>query len=112
MFRHLHNRELQCAADDMDSFLQAMLLRPLKPLTAYVNAHKSHLGPSTMLSRFDDLSVFVSWYCLQDIARYCLYTIPMWKAFYTYNSFICQARATKPDQGLYSWNAEELLQTK
>lgn len=82
MFRHLHNRELQCAADDMDSFLQAMLLRPLKPLTAYVNAHKSHLGPSTMLSRFDDLSVFVSWYCLQDIARYCLYTIPMESILY------------------------------
>jgi hypothetical protein len=72
----------------MDSFLQAMLLRPFQPLTAYVNAQKS--APSTMLSRFDDLSVFVSWYCFQDIARYLFLTIPM-------ESILCLLLSVRPE---------------
>lgn len=69
IFHHIYHRELQPRADDVDDFLQNLLLRPFTPLSAFVNARKSELGPSTMLSRFDDLSTFVSWYCLQDIAR-------------------------------------------
>ena len=67
-----------------------MLLRPFLPLTAYVNARKSDLGPSTMLSRFDDLSIFVSWYCLQDIARYCIFTILM-------DSILCLLLSVRPE---------------
>ena len=70
IYHHLKKKELQCAVDNIDKFLQSFLMKPFDPLVAFVNARKNDLGPATMLSRFDDLSVFVSWYCLQDIARY------------------------------------------
>jgi len=86
MFHSAHNRELQCAADDINSFLQTMLLRPFLPLTAYVDARLSDLGSSTMLSRFEDLSIFVSWYCVHDIARYCIFTFPMDSFLFLFSS--------------------------
>ena len=69
IFHDVYQRELQPRVDDVDKFLQNLLLRPFRPLSAFVNVRKRELGPSTMLSRFDDLSTFVSWYCLQEIAR-------------------------------------------
>ena len=69
IFHHLYARELEPLIDSIPSFLLLLLHRPFQPLSAFINAKKAAVAPSTMLARLDDLSTFVTWFCYHDLVR-------------------------------------------
>jgi hypothetical protein len=69
IFHHFYTRELNPRVDNIPAFLLLLLQQPFRPVSAFVNARKAAVRPSTMLARLDDLSTFVSWFCFHDIAR-------------------------------------------
>ena len=108
IFHFMFHRELHATTDDPDDFLQTFLMRPFQPLSTYVNARKSELGPSTMLSRFDDISTFTCWYCVHDIAR-CIACIHSLHQLIVNQLLYCvvQVRALYFHQGLHQRNAAQ-----